>query len=403
MDSAAPPDGAPPRPRASRPPRPAFWSRVPWLDTTWQGRRSLLLLDLAVTAAITGGAALEVLARGGPSSVVTLLVTAPALLVRRRRPLLTVTAGLLLSAVMGLTGTFLTAPRTVLVIGLHTTAARHGFTWRTWLAAVPAYAVFLIPALLLGSPDWPSYLITHAVLTLLPLLTGIWVHQRAKVLDLLRERAETAERERDLLAERAVTAERRRIAREMHDVVAHRVSVIALQAGALTVIADGETAEVAEIIRKSGSAALAELRDVLRVLREDDAEESAPGLDGIPALIADAPGDVRLARRDEDLPVVGAAAERAAYRVVQEALTNAGKHAPGAPVRVSLVADELGALVVTVGNGEPSSPPTTVPGSGYGLLGMRERVTQAGGHLETGQVENGFVVRAQFPPAPTDG
>ncbi|WP_440900503.1 sensor histidine kinase, partial [Actinosynnema sp.] len=369
-------------------------SRVPWLDTTWQGRRSLFLLDLAVTAAITGGAALEVVARGGPSSVVTLLLAAPALLLRRRWPLLTVATGLLLSVVMGVLGVFLTAPRTVLVIGLHTTAARHGFTWRTWLAAVPAYLALLVPAFLSDRLDWPSYLITNAVFTLLPLLTGVWVHQRAKVLDLLRERAETAERERDLLAERAVTAERRRIAREMHDVVAHRVSVIALQAGALTVIADGETAEVAEVIRKSGSAALAELRDVLRVLREDESEVVAPGLPGIESLVADAPGRVELAHPDP-LPEVEPAVGRAAYRVVQEALTNAGKHAPGAPVRVLLEVGER--LVVQVRNGVPERPGGAVPGSGYGLLGMRERVTQAGGTVSARPEGGGYVVRAEFP------
>ncbi|ATE53590.1 sensor histidine kinase [Actinosynnema pretiosum] len=394
MDSAAPPEAAPPRPRTSRPPRPALWSRVPWLDTTWQGRRSLFLLDLAVTAAITGGAALEVVARGGPSSVVTLLLAAPALLLRRRWPLLTVATGLLLSVVMGVLGVFLTAPRTVLVIGLHTTAARHGFTWRTWLAAVPAYLALLVPAFLSDRLDWPSYLITNAVFTLLPLLTGVWVHQRAKVLDLLRERAETAERERDLLAERAVTAERRRIAREMHDVVAHRVSVIALQAGALTVIADGETAEVAEVIRKSGSAALAELRDVLRVLREDESEVVAPGLPGIESLVADAPGRVELARPDP-LPEVEPAVGRAAYRVVQEALTNAGKHAPGAPVQVLLEVGER--LVVQVRNGVPERPGGAVPGSGYGLLGMRERVTRAGGTVSARPEGGGYVVRAEFP------
>ncbi|AXX30453.1 two-component sensor kinase [Actinosynnema pretiosum subsp. pretiosum] len=354
-----------------------------------------MAFDALLAVFLTTISAVELAGAHGPlGAVAGVLLTAPAVLLRRRWPLATLAVGLVMLALD--TTTYL------VFVALHSTAARFGTSWRTWAGAAAVYALFL-PRLNYEASHWLFVVLLNTIPVLIPVLTGMWVHQRTRVVGLLGERAETAERERDLLAERAVTAERRRIAREMHDVVAHRVSVIALQSGALTVVGEGQVADAAEVIRRSSTAALSELRDVLRVLREDDAEESAPGLDGIPALIADAPGDVRLARRDEDLPVVGAAAERAAYRVVQEALTNAGKHAPGAPVRVSLVADELGALVVTVGNGEPSSPPTTVPGSGYGLLGMRERVTQAGGHLETGQVENGFVVRAQFPPAPTDG
>ncbi|QUF05404.1 histidine kinase [Actinosynnema pretiosum subsp. pretiosum] len=376
-------------------PEPARLTSRRRLLAPWQGRARSLAFDALLAVFLTTISAVELAGAHGPlGAVAGVLLTAPAVLLRRRWPLATLAVGLVMLALD--TTTYL------VFVALHSTAARFGTSWRTWAGAAAVYALFL-PRLNYEASHWLFVVLLNTIPVLIPVLTGMWVHQRTRVVGLLGERAETAERERDLLAERAVTAERRRIAREMHDVVAHRVSVIALQSGALTVVGEGQVADAAEVIRRSSTAALSELRDVLRVLREDDAEESAPGLDGIPALIADAPGDVRLARRDEDLPVVGAAAERAAYRVVQEALTNAGKHAPGAPVRVSLVADELGALVVTVGNGEPSSPPTTVPGSGYGLLGMRERVTQAGGHLETGQVENGFVVRAQFPPAPTDG
>ncbi|GAA2686111.1 MULTISPECIES: histidine kinase [Actinosynnema] len=368
-------------------PEPARLTTRQRLLAPWQGRARSLAFDALLAAFLTTTSAVELADAHGPlGAVAGVLLTAPAVLLRRRWPLATLAVGLAMLALD--TTTYL------VFVALHSTASRFGASWRTWAGAAAVYALFL-PRLNYEFTPWVLVVLLNTIPVLIPVLTGMWVHQRTRVVGLLNERAETAERERDLLAERAVTAERRRIAREMHDVVAHRVSVIALQSGALTVVGDGQVADAAEVIRKSSTAALSELRDVLRVLREDDAEESAPGLDGIPALIADTPGDVLLDRSDE-LPEVDAAVSRAAYRVVQEALTNAGKHAPGAAVRVGLVVEE-GHLVVTVANREPSGAGGAVPGSGYGLVGMRERVTQAGGELTTGPVDGGFTVRARFP------
>lgn len=236
----------------------------------------------------------------------------------------------------------------------------------------------------------------------------------------MRERADQAEREQQLLTERAVTAERRRVAREMHDVVAHRLSVVSLRGGALTTAArDDRTTDTAETIRQTGSTALTELRAMLRVLRDDDssAQEQAPaGHDestGVPAL-----GDIESLVRDavstgadiqldmpEAPPETSDDVGRAAYRVVQESLTNAAKHAPGAPVRVHLVVDGE-QLAVTVSNevvvvsneAGDDEHAAAVPGSGYGLVGMRERVGLVGGSLHAGQKEDGgYRVRATLP------
>ena len=256
----------------------------------------------------------------------------------------------------------------------------------------------------------------------LPLVLGLWTGTRRELVGNLRERAERLEREQHLLAERAIGSERTRIAREMHDVVAHRVSMVVLQAGGLEVSApDDRTAEIAGRIRTTGREALAELREILGVLRgsEDEAGSSAGG--AAPAGAADgaaptAPQPVvadverivqewRRAGMDIGWSVDGrprrlpAQLERTAYRAVQEALTNAGKYAPGAAVRARI---DYGArdLEVVVANGPrpvgPSADPP--PGSGHGLLGLRERVALADGQLSAGpDSDGGWQVRVVLP------
>ncbi|MDA2804843.1 sensor histidine kinase [Nocardiopsis suaedae] len=246
----------------------------------------------------------------------------------------------------------------------------------------------------------------------LPLTLGLWVGTRRQLIGNLRERAERLEREQYLMADRAINAERTRIAREMHDVVAHRVSMMVLQAGGLEVNApDDRTAEVAGLIRTTGREALGELREILGVLRD-----SADGSGGGAAPTAPQPvlsdlsrlvGEWRTAGMDvvwssggrpRPLP---AQAERTAYRVVQEALTNAGRHAPGARVQVRVDYGE-GDLEVAVAN-EPPPPrtggaPEPPMGGGYGLAGLHERVVLAEGVLTAGPFpDGGWQVRAVLP------
>ncbi|MDA2811821.1 histidine kinase [Nocardiopsis sp. RSe5-2] len=244
----------------------------------------------------------------------------------------------------------------------------------------------------------------------LPLTLGLWVGTRRQLIGNLRERAERLEREQYLMADRAINAERTRIAREMHDVVAHRVSMMVLQAGGLEVNASDErTAEVAGLIRTTGREALGELREILGVLR-DSADGSGPAPTAPQPVLADlgrlvgewhtAGMNVVWSTRGRVRPLP-AQVERTAYRVVQEALTNAGRHAPGARVQVRVDYGESD-LEVAVAN-EPPPPrtggaPEPPMGGGYGLAGLHERVALADGTLTAGPYpDGGWQVRAVLP------
>jgi signal transduction histidine kinase len=365
------------------------------------GGLRLLLFDTVVA----GGAA-WVGTQGTQKSVLlpwlTGLVLFAALLMRRHHPLVTI---VVVCAAM-LLGVNIVAA----VVAVYTLAARRGPVALTWLMTAVTTVVWLWPMGPRWSTDWMYVLLAIGVFIAVPLLAGLWMFQRTRLLEALRDRAEHAERERDLLATQAVTAERRRIAGEMHDVVAHRVGVIAVQAGALTVVSDDErTGQIAEVIRKSSTAALAELRDVLRVLRADDPDAAdvspPPGVDGVRTLIEDARGAGTVIDLDlpDTLPHTSAPVGRAAYRVVQEALTNVGKHAPGAQARVVLTATNNDLVVEVADTGASARAAaaagrTALPTSGYGLLGMRERVAQAGGSVTSGRTDGGgYLVRAVFP------
>ncbi len=222
----------------------------------------------------------------------------------------------------------------------------------------------------------------------------------------LDEKADRAQRGRELEQARAVAAERRRVARELHDVLAHDLSVMVVQSGAARRVLDGDphaAAEAARLIERTGREALAELRHLFGPVRRGEGEplEGSPGVARIDRLAERA----RAAGLPVDLVIEGAprllppGVDLAGYRVVQEALTNTLKHAGPAHARVTVryepsclrlevVDDGLGD---TVGGGELGS-------SGHGLLGMNERVALYGGELEAGRApEGGFAVRAALP------
>jgi signal transduction histidine kinase len=258
-----------------------------------------------------------------------------------------------------------------------------------------------------------SYLLNlfiGALITAVVISWGLLVRVRREHLRSLRDRALAQEAEQRLRIEQARDAERRRIAREMHDVLAHRVSLLSLHAGALEFRPDAppeEIAEAAGVIRANAHAALEELRAVIVILREggdgDAPEPPQPTLADIPALIDESrAAGMRVTFRidvSDDVPV---AVGRTAYRIVQEGLTNARKHAPAAAVDVAIAGGAP--LVVEVVSRRPvgvalSGPP--LPGAGSGLIGLGERVALAGGELEHGPDEAGdFVLRATLPGAP---
>ncbi|TDD33559.1 sensor histidine kinase [Actinomadura sp. KC06] len=236
---------------------------------------------------------------------------------------------------------------------------------------------------------------------------GALARARRALLESLRERARRAEAEQGRRVAEARMAERARIAREMHDVLAHRLSLLATYAGALEYRPDAppeKLAHAAGVVRDGVHQALDELRDVIVLLREDEAEEGRPQpvLDDVSRLVEesrDAGGRVELRDEVVDPGALPAAAGRTAYRVVQEALTNARKHAAGRPVRVELRGRPGTRLVIDVRNPLPSDPGAgpAAPGSGTGLVGLTERVRLAGGRLDHQATADEFRLRAWLP------
>jgi signal transduction histidine kinase len=250
-------------------------------------------------------------------------------------------------------------------------------------------------SLTLGEVAFPSVLVVAFC------LAGRTARSRARLAGELHEAAARARERRAAEAERAVAEERRRIAREMHDVVAHSVSVMVVQAGGARRILerDPERAQAAaRLIAGTGREAIVELQRLLGVLQVDHGP--APTLEALDGLVERA----RAAGLPVELAVEGerralpAGIELAAYRVLQEAITNAIKYAGGAPtdVRVRYATDHVALHVRDRGGGGGAA--STVGGSGHGLVGMRERVRVFGGEVHTGRrADGGFEVRARIP------
>ena len=264
-----------------------------------------------------------------------------------------------------------------------------------------AAGIMVFVAVGLGSAAGPRLDLNAGVwFMVVPVIVMLLVR---RVLGERERRLELAERERDLAAREAVAAERARVARELHDVVAHSVSVMVIQAQAgPRLLADPERARgVFDSIEATGKEALTELRRLLGILREADEQADRgpqPGLDALPMLVeqvrkAGLPVDVRVEGEPRPLP---AGVDLSAYRIIQEALTNALKHAGRAEAEVRLRYGAAALELEVVDNGSASS--ALAPGSGHGLTGMRERVALYGGALQAG-VRNGhgFAVRASLP------
>lgn len=235
-----------------------------------------------------------------------------------------------------------------------------------------------------------------------PVVLGQWIGARHQVLDGLRARAAQHEREREMRAAAARAQERARIAGDMHDVVAHRVSLMVLYAGALEAQGEPRSAELAGLIRTTGREALDQLRQLLGVLKDSSGGGPLvpqPVLGDLDQLVARSrAAGLELHRIDEgsprELPVVVA---HAAYRVVQEALTNVHKHAGRARTEV-LLRHLPDALEVSVRNAAADKPAVTLPGSGSGLIGLRERVELLGGRFTAAPaLDGGFLVTAWLP------
>jgi signal transduction histidine kinase len=239
---------------------------------------------------------------------------------------------------------------------------------------------------------------------------GMFIRARRQLLLSLRERAQRAEAGQRLHEDRARMAERTRIAREMHDVLAHRISLLALHAGALEVRPDlppENVRETAQLLRATARQALEELRSVIGLLREEPGNEwvpatAPPTLSDIRHLVEDtrrAGATIDFDMQVEQADAIPDALGRDAYRIVQEALTNIGKHASGTATQVRVSGAPKVGLHVSVRNRQPAHAQAgpALPGSGAGLLGLQERVALAGGTLVHGPDATGdFVVDAEF-------
>jgi len=242
-----------------------------------------------------------------------------------------------------------------------------------------------------------------AVVLLAPWLVGKALRGRVTHMAALELRAEKAEREREERAQQAARDERARIARELHDVIAHSVSVMVVQAGAAEEVlrqAPERALEPIRAVQTTGRQALAEMARLLGMLRRDGAElglAPQPGLDDLPSLveqtrIAGLPVELRIEGAPRPVPL---GADLSAYRIVQEALTNARKHAGDAhaTVTVRYGAETLDLEITNDGTGNSNGQR-----SGHGLVGMRERVALFGGELHAGpQPGGGFRVHARLP------
>ncbi|WP_433797555.1 sensor histidine kinase [Actinoplanes sp. CA-252034] len=248
-----------------------------------------------------------------------------------------------------------------------------------------------------------------ATTTVIAALWGMLVRGRRQLIVTWRDRAERAEAEQRLRVAQARVLERTRIAREMHDVLAHRISLLSLHAGALEFRPGAppeEIAGAAAVVRSSAHQALQDLRAVIGVLRtgqpedEQTPERPQPTLSALPAL-ADESRSAGIRVRLEIAPApetVPAATGRAAYRIVQEGLTNARKHAPGVAVRVAVGGVAGDGLTIEVRNPIPVTVPARpIPGTGMGLIGLTERAHLAGGRLDHGRVDDDFVLTAWLP------
>ncbi|MFB7668982.1 sensor histidine kinase [Kitasatospora sp. NPDC056138] len=399
----------------------------------WRRRRSALLdIGLAVLAGLecafgaygTVHDRLGQSAQLGAVAAVLGALAGASLVVRRRWPAVPVLVALVF--VPGLFGVVL------LVVSLYTLAG----TWE-WpsrrgrvlglsaVALVETFGMVLFaiftpvpdpgPAPEQIPPTWVFVLLAVLVavgLTVLPVVTGLYMGARRRLVESLKDRAQGLETELDLLAEqarerarRARLEERTRIAREMHDVVAHRVSLMVVHASALEriVAKDPEKAQQsARLMGEVGRQALNELREILGVLRMSEAVvEIQDGLEDLPQLVeqSEAAGMAVTLTVSGTRRPFSTQAEQTAYRVVQEALTNAHKHAAGAQVAVVLAYVPNGVRVAVVNDrADGGGSRVALPSGGNGLVGMRERVLALGGSFSAGPEDGGgFRVEAVLP------
>ncbi|MBD7951846.1 sensor histidine kinase [Oerskovia rustica] len=387
------------------------WER--WRD------RPVLVRDAvgAVVVLLAFATPLVVAPETNPStvaSVVALVVACAGLVWRRTRPLLS--AGVVLAATV-VSAAFDAESALALGPGLVAMYSVAAYSRHAESAVATAVTVVAYPAVLVlvdGMDLTSTYVVLVVALLLLAATLGLAIGSQRAVVAAARDRAARAEESREAEAARRVTQERLRIARELHDVVAHHVAVISVQAGAAEALFDKRPDAAREAIghvRDAGERVLAEMSTLLHLLREPDGADApgdatpAPGIGRLPALLEEVRATglevvERTSGTPRRLPPV---VDLTVYRVVQEALTNAHRYGSGqADLRV--VHGPM-AIEVEVVNPLPARDAQDGPGtrgSGLGLVGLRERVAAAGGTAEVGSRDRTWFVRVSLP-VPDDG
>jgi signal transduction histidine kinase len=354
------------------------------------GDAALVLASLVLTALAAKGHWSHV-----PGPVIALAGTLGSLSLwwRQRRP----TAVALVSA-----ASYALSGNPVPILAAVYSGAAHSPRPRIWAFPAAGLAGFVAWSLLDNGRVAVQDTLAEALAVLLLAGLGAYVATRRELADSWRERAERADAERRLRDEGARADERTRIAREMHDVLAHKVSLIALHAGALELIAtdDERVKEGAGLIRVTAREALQELRVVLGVLQSGAPTSDLPDL---PTLVAAATQAGQRVELHDEAGTLPPAMARVVYRVVQEGLTNARKHAPGAPVTVSLTAGDTVTIDVRNPPAPAGDPALDLPGAGAGLVGLEERLRLVGGTLNAAPTDDGgWCLTAEVPrPDPT--
>jgi signal transduction histidine kinase len=368
----------------------------------WIGRPSPRTVDVGLTALIGLPVVGSAIANGaeGDRPLLALIFGAAAvlpLLFRRRRPFAALAAILAVAVTAPVDAQF----GLPIAAMLYTIGSRR--SWEATSAAAAAVVATGLAYQLAGGPDLSTGdLAETGLLCAITGGVGLYVGDRRASFEALRERAERLHRERELLAERAVAEERLRIAQELHDVVAHNVSLIVVQAQALgATVRDERVAEATDGIADLGRRAMAEMHRTLKLLRARDNEagrEPQPGLADLAGLLERS----RAAGLPVDLAIEGEprslsqGVDLSAYRILQEALTNVFKHAGRVPTTITLGyrADALELTVTDTGHARTT---TAAPG-GHGLVGMRERAALFGGTLTAAPRDgHGFQVQAVLP------
>lgn len=362
------------------------------------------LIDVVVTlivAAISVGSAIDyAIGHDRPLVIVIAVVMVAPLLVRQRRPIEALAVIIAAGLALPVSVPFVLPA----VVVLYTIAAGRGLP----PAAIGSAAVILARVaerLLWGNGPNLADVFSPAIPCAAAVAYGLYIGARRATMDALLERAERLDRERELLAERAVGQERVRIAQELHDVVAHSVSLIVVQAQALGATAGSEeVTRATDGIADLGRQAMAEMHRTLRLLRAADGEAAErapqPGLAGLEPLLEQsrAAGVAVTLSIEGDPRPLSQALDLSAYRIVQEALTNVLKHAGAADARVTVAygPDALALTISDSGGGVPTGANGS-PG-GHGLVGMRERVALFEGTISARPREGrGFEVSAVLP------